>query len=288
MLGCSNVVDFLDATTAIRPGEHACSRLAHLDDQERLAAAFVRDGLSRSQKVVYVHDRAAAEGVLRLLRAHHAGVDAAMANGQLELRRAQDVYLVDGTFEEERTLATMLAEHAQALADGFAGLSVVADMAWALGRAPGGPLAEYEHQVGDLLDGPSLTILCQYDHARFAVALLGDVADAHHVDVPPELAAIVREGRIAAAVIQPGSVLRLAGDLDFECAQTLADVLDGHFHGPLRLDLADLAFVDVAGMRALRGRTGQDLLIVAASESVRRLVPLLAWDTDPGIELAAG
>ena len=88
-------------------------------------------------------------------------------------------------------------------------------------------------------------------------------------------------------MIQPGRVLRLAGDLDFDCSQTLADVIEGHFHGPLRLDLADLTYVDVAGMRALRGRTGQSLLIVAASEAVTRLIGLLAWDTDPDIELLA-
>jgi anti-anti-sigma regulatory factor len=281
-------LDSLAATSAIRPGEHACSRPAHVDDGERLAAAFVRNGLARSEKVLYLHDRAEEEEVLRPLRSRGAAVDAAMASGKLALRRADDVYLVDGTFEEERTLAMVRAEHAQALADGFAGLSVVVDMGWALCSGPGRvPLAAYERRVGQLFEGPTLTGLCLYDHARFAVATLGDVADAHDVDVPPELATIGREGRIAAAVVQPGRVLRIAGDLDFECSQTLADVLDGHFHGPLRLDLAELTYVDVAGMRALRGRTGQELLIVAASATVRRLVPLLAWDSDPNIELAA-
>jgi hypothetical protein len=38
-------------------------------------------------------------------------------------------------------------------------------------------------------------------------------------------------------------------------------------------------------MRALRGRKGQQLNIVAASPVVRQLVDLLAWDTDPGVEL---
>jgi hypothetical protein len=38
-------------------------------------------------------------------------------------------------------------------------------------------------------------------------------------------------------------------------------------------------------MRALRGRTGQLLEIVAASTAVHRLLALLAWDTDPIIEV---
>jgi anti-anti-sigma regulatory factor len=279
-------VESLEAAIAIRPGEHACCRLAHADDRARLAAAFLRDGLARSQKVVYLHDRDNAEDVFRHLRSSDSTFQAALERGQLALRRAEDAYLEDGIFASERMLAMINADHDDALAHGFAGLWVVAEMTWAVDTAPGSdPLTAYEQRVGELREGGTLTLFCQYDHAQFALATLADAANAHKVDVAPELAAIGRDGRIAAAVIQPGRVLRLAGDLDFECSQTLAEVLGGHFYGPLRLDLADLAYIDVAGMRALRGRTGQDLLIVAASEAVHRLAPLLAWDTDPHIEM---
>jgi hypothetical protein len=48
-----------------------------------------------------------------------------------------------------------------------------------------------------------------------------------------------------------------------------------------------LTYVDVAGMRALRGRTGQPVAIDGASEPVMRLAELLAWDTDPDVDLRA-
>jgi anti-anti-sigma regulatory factor len=63
-------------------------------------------------------------------------------------------------------------------------------------------------------------------------------------------------------------------------------MLAAHFHGPLVVDLGDVEFIDVAGMRALRGRKGQPLRITAASTIVRQLVALLAWDTDPLVEVA--
>jgi anti-anti-sigma factor len=103
----------------------------------------------------------------------------------------------------------------------------------------------------------------------------------------PELATVGREGCLAAARISDGETLRLSGELDFSSAEALGDVLRAHFHGKLQLDLADLDFVDVAGMRALRGTKEQPLIIVAASDCVHRLVSLLAWDTAPGIEIAA-
>jgi anti-anti-sigma factor len=76
----------------------------------------------------------------------------------------------------------------------------------------------------------------------------------------------------------------LAGELDFDAAPILTDVLSARFRGSLALDLADLHFVDVAGMRVLRGRREQrSIAIVAASKGVRRLSDLMGWDTDPGV-----
>jgi anti-anti-sigma factor len=144
-------------------------------------------------------------------------------------------------------------------------------------------VAEYERRIDSPDDGTRV-LLCQYDHRHFTPGTMRDMADAHGVDASPDLAAIGRDGMLAAARVH-GDTLRLAGELDFGCATALADVLDAHFHGPLRLDLADLSYVDVAGMRALRGRKGQALTIVGASPGVRRLLELMAWDTDPGIEL---
>ena len=101
----------------------------------------------------------------------------------------------------------------------------------------------------------------------------------------PELAPIGREGGVSAARVRDSGSLRLAGELDFDGAPVVAEVLAAHFHGTLRLDLSDISYVDVAGMRALRGRIGQRLTIAGASESVARMAQLLAWDTDPDVDL---
>jgi ABC-type transporter Mla MlaB component len=90
---------------------------------------------------------------------------------------------------------------------------------------------------------------------------------------------IGRDRDLAAARLHDGRSLRLAGELDYDCATTVEDMLAAHFHGGLSLDLADLRYGDVAGMRALRGRTAQPLTIVGASEPVLQLLDLLAWDT---------
>jgi hypothetical protein len=41
-------------------------------------------------------------------------------------------------------------------------------------------------------------------------------------------------------------------------------------------------------MRALRGHTSQPLTIAGASPTVHRMLRLLAWDSDPGVDVLAG
>jgi ABC-type transporter Mla MlaB component len=182
----------------------------------------------------------------------------------------------------------LLDKHARALADGYSGLSMAADMSWALALVPlVDQLVEYEREVMSMMESEArLAFLCIYDHGRFGAATLAELVEAHGVDVSPELAQIGRVGYLAASRVLSGPTLRLCGELDFGCADAVAGMLDAHYHGQLRLDLAEIGYVDVAGFRALRGKNGRRLVITSASEPVRTLLRLLGWDTDPAIEIA--
>jgi anti-anti-sigma regulatory factor len=277
-----------DFAVAIRPGEHACCRFAQADDRARLAVAFVRAGLERGHKVVYLSGEDEGATLLAGLAAVDDRVDQALERAQLEVRSAPDDYLPDGTFDPARRRDGLREEYARALADGYPGLSVATDMSWALGLSLGSDeLVTYEHGVTMMMKPDArLMFLCIYDHGRFGAGTLAELLAPHRVDVSPELARLVRVGYLAASRVLPGPILRLCGELDFECADAVAGVIDAHYHGTLLLDLEDLSYVDLDGLRALRGKNGQRLTITAASQPVRRLLELLGWDTDPGIEIA--
>jgi ABC-type transporter Mla MlaB component len=272
----------------VRIGEHACSRLANAQDRERLAVGYVQAALARGLKAIYLANRED----LQSFSARLAGLDqqlaAAMESGQFTVRQATDLYSPEGAFDAQRMIQTIERERARALAEGYPALCLTGEMS-ALHDAPGAEqLVMYERALNADSQG-TLMFLCQYDHDHLGSGMLREIADVHEVDIPPELAPIGRDGYLAAARVGrgPTATLRLCGELDFDCADSLARVLGAHYHGPLRLDLQDLTFIDVAGMRALRGRTSQPLTIVGASETVRQLADLLAWDTDPAIELPA-
>ena len=281
---------------AIRPGEHACCRFPQAADRRQVAATFVRGALSRGHKVIYFcaeQDRDAivlelADDREQSLAEQPDRIAGAIERGQLELRPASSAYTPDRSFDMERTLSGILADREQARAEGYPALSLTGDMGWAHRDVPGYErLPEYERRFAEVTGDGDVAALCQYPHGDFEPAMLTAVTAAHAVDLAPELAALVRTGYLLVAHIVDGQMLRLAGELDFACADALVSVLAGHIHGPLQLDLSELRYVDVAGMRAMRGRTGQRLTISGASASVRRLVGLLGWDTDPGVEVLA-
>jgi ABC-type transporter Mla MlaB component len=273
------------SATAIRLGEHACCRFADAADQEQIVGAFLADALARGHRVLYLCDEDPDTLAARL--AADDRFDAALASGQLELRSARGTSTPGEAFDIERMLTPVREEHARALADGYPALSVTGEMSWALEEGPdrSGELAEFEHRLAELMAPDSLVLMCQYDHVRFAAGSLSEVAANHPIDVSPELGPINRATGLAAAHVVFDDTLRLAGELDFVSADAVVGVLDAHFHGHLRYDLADLQYVDVAGMRALRGRKGQRVSISAASEPVRQLFTLMAWDSDDGIDL---
>jgi ABC-type transporter Mla MlaB component len=272
------------AAIAIRRGEHACSRFDRREDRECIADAFMRVGLRLGHRVVYLCRSSDLDATLTRLESAEPDVGSALRTGALELR---DAYLADGAFGVERMIAALRAEHHRALADGFSGLSMAGDVSAALAGASAEDLVEYERRVDEEFGDATQMVLCQYDQQRFQTGALVEITEAHHVEVSPALATIDPTGALAAARVHPPETLRLAGDLDFETVDGLIGFLDDNVHGLLRVDLADVEFADVAGMRALRGARSRQLMIAGASDPVRRLVGLLGWDTDPGVVVAA-
>jgi ABC-type transporter Mla MlaB component len=272
---------------AARPGEHACCRFASAEDRRMLTIALVRDAVRRHNKIVYLCPNGVDDAIASLDRLDETVMEA-LESGQMEVWPAHPASLPDGVFDAERMLACLRGEHERARSEGYAGISITGDMSWALANPAGHEaLGEFEQALSSLYRDAEPVLVCQYDHSQGRPDSISDLLAVHDVDFSPELAPLARENQFSAARLMPEGTLRLVGELDFGCAPALADVLAAHFHGQLRLDLGDLTYIDVTGMRALRGRKGQPLRITAASDQVRRLAELLAWDTDPGVEVPA-
>jgi ABC-type transporter Mla MlaB component len=281
-------MDVADHAFAVRPGEHACCRFEHAEDGDRLAAAFILDGIARGHKVVHLCDRDVAAFESQLA-SHDGRIRSALARRQFEVRPARDTYLPDGRFEVQRTIDLVDEEKSLTLAEGYPALRMAGEMTWALDGAPGTEhLAEYERRLDALFEDETLAGFCQYDQGRFGAESVTPIAAAHGVEVTPELAALGRSGYLSAALVRPRDALRLTGALDSVDAGPLAALVDEQFDDYLELDLADVSFVDVAGIRALLGTNGRSVTITKASRPVRRLLGVLGWDELLGGEVVEG
>lgn len=165
-------------------GDHASTEhlsLIYESREQQFAAVipFLEQGLERGERCLYLASENEPTDVVDRLDA--AGLDAADAidRDQLVVRSLEEIYLPDGTFDPDETLAFFANALEKAVPDHDA-LRVTAEMNW-IDRSDTAvdEIMEYETQVNDLLHGQEVITLCQYDHDRFSDAVLRDVLETH-------------------------------------------------------------------------------------------------------------
>lgn len=178
---CTPKLSLLPALERMHPGDHYCGIFRSDADQRRIVVDFVRLGIERHEKMLYLVHLQTAERLRATLMDADIDVDALVASGQLAIQAAKEVYLVDGVFQPEMMIEMLGKETTQALDDGYAALRVTGEMSWALAGHPGSErLVEYESMLNAFYaTGAKSYSICQYDQRRFDPELLIDVLHTH-------------------------------------------------------------------------------------------------------------
>ncbi len=168
----------------LQAGDHLCCLYATEEEHRAVLSPFMRQGLERHEKVLYiVHDHSAAQ-ILSYLSADGVEVDPYRQRGQLTVRSSGDAYMPAGTFEPERMMALLRSETDRAVAEGYKALRVTGEMSWVLGGSPGaGRIVEYEARLNTFFPGSRCLGVCQYDRRRFEPGVLLDVLATHPLAV---------------------------------------------------------------------------------------------------------
>jgi len=168
----------------IGPGDHLCCLYQSEQEHQALVTAFIRRGLERGEKVVYIVDAHTAETVLGYLRDDGLDVTPFVDGGQLSILTPNDAYTREGVFSPDAMIALLQSETDCAVAAGFSALRVTGEMSWALRGFPGsGRLIEYESKLNIFFPGKKCSAICQYDRRVFAPALLLDVLRTHPIAI---------------------------------------------------------------------------------------------------------
>jgi PAS domain S-box-containing protein len=168
----------------LKHGDHICLIYENPAEQLAVAVPFIRDGLDRGERCLYIADDCIIDEVVQALVA--AGVDVAQKRerGALRFVTSQDTYFRTGEFDPQTMLNLIRQAETEALRDGFSGLRLTGEPTWSFGPEPGcDRLIEYEALLNHCPRFSKSVVLCQYNHSRFGVPCIHDVLRTHPVAI---------------------------------------------------------------------------------------------------------
>ncbi|WP_375769037.1 MEDS domain-containing protein [Archangium gephyra] len=161
-------------------GDHVCLVYERPEEQVVAMVPYVRQGLERGERCVYVVDEHSVDDVAAVLEAHGVEVERERARGALVFLTQREVFLRGGRFEPEAMVDYFRRVEQESLAAGFTGVCATGEMSWALGPEPSRQeLIRYESLLNHFLPGSHAMANCQYNRKRFSPEVIHDVLRTH-------------------------------------------------------------------------------------------------------------
>ncbi|HJT15792.1 MAG TPA: MEDS domain-containing protein [Thermoanaerobaculia bacterium] len=168
-----------------KQGDHVCTLYSTREEQMAAAVEYIRGGLSRGERCLYVVGEHTPDEFRAGLREAGIDVEAEEARGALVLITKHDGHLKGGTFSTDKMIHMLHAAVKEALDAGFAGLCAAGDMSWLLDEAPGSEqIAEYEAKLNAFYPSNRALGLCLYNRAKLPPETLDHSMATHpHVRI---------------------------------------------------------------------------------------------------------
>jgi len=168
----------------LQAGDHLCCLYASEEEHRALLSPFMRQGLERHEKVLYIVDDHTAGQIIDYLSADGVEVKQYLQGGQLSVLSSDESYVHAGVFDPDRMIALLRSETERAAGLGYRALRVTGEMSWALKGLPGSErIVEYEAKLNTFFPGSECLAICQYDRRKFDPGVLLDVLATHPLAV---------------------------------------------------------------------------------------------------------
>lgn len=176
----SEATPILPSIARMQAGDHYCGIYRTDDDHRALIIDFIRQGIQRHEKMIYLVNLQTAAHLRSTLLDAGVDVDGLVEKRQLVIMTAKEAYLRGGEFDPDRMIALLREETGAALAAGYAALRATGEMTWALAGEPGSErLVEYESMLNRFFPDSRCYAVCQYDRRRFDPEMLLDILHTH-------------------------------------------------------------------------------------------------------------
>ena len=277
----------------VRLGDHLCLPFTSDDEQREILTAYIVDGLSRGERVIYYADRTEPALIGSWLADSGVETSRMLAEGHLDIRPVDNNYLFGGRFEPDIVITTLLVEVRRTRDAGYPGLRISGEMSSELRPvADERALVEYENRLSRVFDSHELAAICQYDQRLYDDDAVTGMIACHPRVVQIDPLHDDRRLRILPTYTPRG--LRAVGTVDVLTVGALVSTLASACRWPepdLHLDLAELEFIDVAGVRAIV-RSARNLeperrlVLHGLAPRLRRMFGIIGWDRTPGLHFA--
>jgi MEDS: MEthanogen/methylotroph, DcmR Sensory domain len=172
-----------------KQGDHVCTLYSNRDEQLAAAVEYIRGGLMRGERCLYVVCEHSPDEFRDGLRSAGIDVQAEETRGALLLLTKHDGHLSGGSFDPDKMISMLHVAVKDALDAGFSGLCAAGDMSWLLDEAQGSErIAEYEARLNAFYPSSNALGLCLYNRAKLPAATLDHSLATHpHVRIDGDI-----------------------------------------------------------------------------------------------------
>jgi signal transduction histidine kinase len=170
----------LTALEQLGPHDHQSLIYESSEDHYAVAIPFIRIGLERGEKCIYLADEGTEEVVREAMSAQGIDVERAVATDSLVLKTLAGAFQHHGAFDPDWMPTFWSQAAAEATRQGFPALRATGETDWVLCGAPGlERWMEYESRLTHVLADLDCFALCQYNRQSLPPEFVLDVIRTH-------------------------------------------------------------------------------------------------------------
>jgi signal transduction histidine kinase len=165
--------------------QHLCFIYETQEEQFAAALPYLRAGLKRGERCLYVADEDSRVAVLAALDRQGTEVDRHLRTGALTIASSPEIFFKNGRFDPDVAIRSLSQATREAGGGKFCGLrTILGEMIWALERdVSPDTLIEFEAKLNYFFRDHDVRGLCQYNRNRFSPEVIQGVLRTHPVVV---------------------------------------------------------------------------------------------------------
>ena len=164
----------------VKEGDHLCGIYANFEEQFSVISPFIKHGLEKGEKCIYIVDEQTSESAKNLFLENGLNLKPYKESGDFTFLTKEETYLKDGCFDPDMKIDLLNYHQQKALQEGYNGLRVTGENTWIFTSISGtNRFIEYEAKLNKFLPDSKITAICQFNENKFSPEFLLDVLRTH-------------------------------------------------------------------------------------------------------------